>query len=78
MNISVIIPTYQHANTIADCLNTIFNQTKEPHEIIVVNDGSTDDTIEVLDSFADRITLINQENQGANVARNRGFEASQW
>lgn len=76
MKISVIIPTYQHANTIVDCLNTIFNQTKQPHEIIVVNDGSTDNTIDVLSPYTDRVTLINQENQGANVARNRGFEAS--
>jgi glycosyltransferase involved in cell wall biosynthesis len=76
MKISVIVPTYQHANVIHECLNNIFAQSKKPHEVIVVNDGSTDKTAEVLLDFQDRITLINQANQGANVARNRGFEAS--
>ncbi len=74
--ISVIIPTYQHAKTLPDCLQTILNQTVAIDEIIVVNDGSTDNTIEVLKPFADRIHLIDQENSGRAAARNRGFEAS--
>lgn len=75
--ISVIIPTYQHANSIALCLDSIFKQTYPNIEIIVVNDGSTDNTREVLKPFEDRVRIINQVNQGSNPARNRGLrEAS--
>ncbi|PJA47605.1 hypothetical protein CO172_00660 [Candidatus Uhrbacteria bacterium CG_4_9_14_3_um_filter_36_7] len=75
-SISVIIPTYQHGQTIGQCLESIFFQTLQPKEVIVVNDGSTDQTLEVLESFKNKIILINQENQGNQRARNRGFEAS--
>jgi glycosyltransferase involved in cell wall biosynthesis len=71
--ISIVIPTYQHAGEIAACLRSIFAQTLTDYEIIVVNDGSTDNTLEVLKPFADRIKLIDQENRGGNAARNRGF-----
>ncbi len=74
--ISVIIPTYQHATTIAACLESIFAQTLQPLEVIVVNDGSTDGTKDVLERFVDHVTIIEQNNQGSNPARNRGFEAS--
>jgi len=74
--ISIVIPTYQHAREISACLSSIFAQTFSSYEIIVVNDGSTDDTLEVLKPFRDRIKLIDQENRGGNAARNRGFDAS--
>lgn len=74
--ISIIIPTYQHAGEIGQCLASILEQTFTDHEIIVVNDGSTDNTREVLAPFKDRITLINQENRGGNAARNVGFRQS--
>jgi len=74
--ISIVIPAYQHAGEIAACLTSIFAQTFKDCEVIVVNDGSTDDTLEVLKPFLDRITLIDQENRGGNAARNRGFDAS--
>ena len=74
--ISVIIPSYQHAATIAECLASIFAQTRKPDEIIVVNDGSTDDTERVLAAFADRVTIVMQTNQGGNIARNNGFARS--
>ena len=74
--VSVIIPTYQHAQTIAECLESVFAQRLQPFEVIVVNDGSTDRTLEVLKPFLSRIHLINQPNQGGNMARNRGFAAS--
>lgn len=72
--ISVIIPTYQHAKSLPSCLESIFAQTYKDLEVIVVNDGSTDNTTEVLLPFKDRITLINQENAGSNPARNRGLK----
>jgi glycosyltransferase involved in cell wall biosynthesis len=73
LKISVIIPTYQHGDTIETCLLSLFAQTFRDFEIIVVNDGSTDNTAEVLEKYKDRVKIINQENRGAPSARNRGF-----
>src|SRR3989338_7470742 len=75
--ISVIIPAYQHSKELPDCLESIFNQTLKPAEIIAVNDGSTDDTSEILEQYKNRgVKIIKQENKGANSARNRGFDES--
>ncbi|MFH1089572.1 MAG: glycosyltransferase family A protein [Candidatus Uhrbacteria bacterium] len=76
--ISVIIPTYQHAKTISQCLDSVLKQTRKPDEIIVVNDGSTDNTLEILKPYADRITLVNKKNDDGNPnpTRNLGFEKS--
>lgn len=71
--ISVIIPTYQHAGTIAACLDSVLGQTYAPVEIIVVDDGSTDNTQEILAPYSGRISIIMQENRGGNPARNRGL-----
>lgn len=75
--ISIIIPTYQHAATIGACLDAALAQTRKPDEIIVVDDGSTDDTQAVLAPYRDRgVTVITQANAGSNPARNAGFAAS--
>lgn len=75
--VSVIIPAYQHAKELPDCLESLFAQTIKPFEIIVVNDGSTDNTSEVLDLYKNQgVKIIKQENSGANAARNRGFDES--
>lgn len=74
--ISIIIPAYQAEGEIADCLDSIFAQTFQDFEVIVVNDGSTDNTANILLRFGDRIKVITQENKGRNSARNRGFQAS--
>jgi phosphatidylinositol alpha-1,6-mannosyltransferase len=71
--VSVVVPTFQHATTISRCLDSILNQTYRNLEIIVVNDGSTDNTEQVLEAYADRVKIIHQENRGANSARNRGW-----
>lgn len=73
LKVSVIIPVYNHAREIGPCLESIFNQTYHNFEIIVVNDGSTDDFAEHINIYKDRVKLINQENRGSNAARNRGF-----
>lgn len=75
--ISVIIPTYQHGRTLPMCLDSLLSQTRRPDEIIVVNNGSTDDTISRLDVYLDRIIYIDfTDNQGAPAARMAGFERS--
>ena len=76
-SISVIIPNYNRAKLIAATLENMLNQSHVPSEIIVVDDGSTDDSVAVIRSFGDRIQLIEQPtNQGPGAARNRGLEAS--
>ena len=72
--VSVIIPTYEHAETIGACLDAVFAQTYSPIEVIVVDDGSTDNTQEVLKQYVGKIISIKQENQGSNPTRNRGLQ----
>ncbi len=72
MRISVIIPTYNRAYFILDTIKSIQNQTIKPNEIIVVDDGSTDNTKELLEELD--ITYIYQENQGVSSARNTAIK----
>ncbi len=74
--ISVVIPLYNKAHTIVDTLHSVMCQTHTDFEVIIVNDGSTDNGVEVIkQNFNDpRIRIINQENQGVSVARDRGVE----
>lgn len=74
--ISVVIPLYNKAHTIVKTLNTVMCQTYNDFEVIIVNDGSTDNGVEVIKmNFSDRrIRIINQENAGVGAARNRGAE----
>lgn len=76
--ISVIIPLYNKAHTIVNTLNTVLNQTYHDFEVVIVNDGSTDNGVEVIKhNFNDsRIRIINQENAGVSAARNRGIQES--
>lgn len=74
--ISVIIPTYQHGDTIAKCLDSVFGQTFKDTEVIVVNDGSTDDTDTAVRPYLDRIVYKKIDNSGAPKARNAGFALS--
>ncbi|MBI2485130.1 glycosyltransferase family 2 protein [Candidatus Uhrbacteria bacterium] len=74
-DISIIIPTYQHASTLTACLDSVLAQTLPPAEIIVVDDGSTDNTRTVLAPYkAKGVIIIEQTNQGSNRARNVGFD----
>ncbi|MBI2645333.1 glycosyltransferase family 2 protein [Candidatus Uhrbacteria bacterium] len=71
--ISIIIPSYNQARSLPKTLESILTQTMKDIEIILVNDGSTDDTEKVLMPYRDRITYIAQENKGCQVARNVGL-----
>jgi len=73
---SVIVPTYQAAETIAESVASALAQTVPAHEIIVCDDGSTDETTAVLEPYLDRITYLRHENQGAAAARNRGIRVA--
>lgn len=71
---SVIIPLYNKEPHIKRALDSVINQTVQDFEIIVVNDGSTDKSADVVKTFSDaKIRLINQKNAGVSVARNRGI-----
>ncbi len=72
---SVIIPLYNKEKYIQNTLNCVFNQSFDNFEVIVVNDGSTDGSLEILRKFSDhRLKIIHQKNQGVSVARNTGME----
>lgn len=79
-NISVIIPVYNVKKYLRRCLDSLVNQTISDIEIICINDGSTDSSLEILKEYAkkdERIKIINQENQKQGAARNRGLEVAQ-
>ena len=76
MKVSVIIPTYNRSNLVIETLETVLNQTFTDREIIIVDDGSTDDTETALVPYLDKITYIRQENLGVNAARNTALEVA--
>jgi len=75
MDISVVIPTYNRANTIERAVNSVLNQTYKPLEIIIVDDGSTDNTRKVIESIKHPLVkYLYKENGGAASARNYGVQ----
>lgn len=77
--VSIIIPVYNTADYLENCLNSFLAQTYNNLEIICINDGSTDNSLSLLNHYAsidDRIVIIDQENKGVSVARNSGLDIS--
>ena len=70
---SVVIPAYNVERYVGDTIRSVLRQTYTDFEVIVVDDGSTDGTAAVLESFGDRITLVRQPNRGVAAARNTGL-----
>jgi len=68
----VIVPAYNSADFIGQALESILAQTNPPTEILVVDDGSTDNTVEVIRPFGEKVHILRQEHQGVSAARNRG------
>jgi glycosyltransferase involved in cell wall biosynthesis len=75
--VSVVIPCYNHGQYLGDAIQSILQQTYSNYEIIVVDDGSQDNTRAVADVFKGKLRYIWQENQGLSVARNTGIQAAQ-
>lgn len=71
--ISVIMPCFNAETYIADAIESVFNQTYKTIQLIVVDDGSTDETPRILQKFNNHITVIRQPNKGPGPARNRGL-----
>ena len=79
--LSVIIPVYNREKLIARCLESVVHQTFENYEIIIVDDGSTDGSVDIVKQYmlyySDKIHLIQQQNHGAAMARNHGLRTAQ-
>lgn len=71
--ISCIVPVYNGAAYIGEALNSILGQTLRPFEVIVVDDGSTDSTAEIVAEYHQTVSYVYQENAGPAAARNRGI-----
>jgi glycosyltransferase involved in cell wall biosynthesis len=74
--VSVIIPTYNRAHIVCRAIESVLRQTYKNREIIVVDDGSTDNTLIQLRAYDDRIRILSQKNGGPTIARNCGIRAS--
>lgn len=73
MTITVVMPAYNNAEHIAEAIGSVLAQDPPPLELLVIDDGSTDDTVAVAERFGPPVRVIRQANQGSAVARNRGI-----
>lgn len=71
---SVIIPVYNRAALIAETIDSVLAQRFTDFEVIVTDDGSTDDTLRIVERYGDRVRIVRQENRGPGAARNHGAE----
>ena len=77
MFVSVVIPSFNHSKYISRCIKSVLNQTYQEFELIIIDDGSVDSSVDIISRFGDRrITLVQQENSGAHNAINRGISLS--
>ncbi|MCI5737765.1 MAG: glycosyltransferase [Methanobrevibacter ruminantium] len=77
VKVSVVIPVYNVERYLEECLDSVINQTLEDIEIICINDGSTDNSLEILEDYVkkdNRIRIIDQENLGISTTRNNGLK----
>ncbi len=74
--VSVIIPTYNRAHVLPRAVDSVLAQTFQQIEILIIDDGSTDNTPEILEAYGDRLMLLSQKNGGVSQARNVGIRAA--
>jgi glycosyltransferase involved in cell wall biosynthesis len=74
--VSVIIPTYNRGWIVKEAIDSVLEQDFHDYELIVVDDGSVDDTPAILNAYGKKITVLRQANQGVSAARNRGIAAA--
>ncbi|MFO7964141.1 MAG: glycosyltransferase [Desulfobacterales bacterium] len=74
--VSVVIPTYNRSSMVAEAVTSVLDQDFQDFELIVIDDGSSDDTRDRLAPFKNKITYIYQENRGVSAARNRGIRTA--
>lgn len=76
LNIAVVIPTYNRATLLMRALESVAQQSLKPKEVIVVDDGSEDDTAELVKQRFPKVTLLQQDNRGVSSARNLGIQST--
>ncbi len=78
--ITVVIPAYNYQQYVAEAIESVLKQTLLPDEIIVIDDGSTDKTLEVINKYKDDVTVVTQKNSGVIKTKNRGLDmaTSDW
>ena len=77
MKISVIVPIYNTGEYLRKCVDSLCRQTHENIEILLINDGSTDNSLEIMEELAgtdERIRIIDKQHEGVSAARNAGLE----
>jgi glycosyltransferase involved in cell wall biosynthesis len=75
--VSVIIPAFNASPFISQAIESVLNQTYTDYELIVVNDGSTDNTASLVMKYGERLRYVYQENQGLSSARNTGIDRAE-
>ena len=75
--VSVIMPTYNTARYVQESIDSVLEQDYPSIQLIVIDDGSTDDTVDIIRRYGERVVLLTQQNQGAAVARNAGLAAAE-
>src|SRR3989337_2727041 len=79
MSISIIIPTYNRADLVTRAIESVIRQTDSNWELIIVDDGSTDETQQIIKKYLnDKVKYIHQKNAGANKARNLGAKNASY
>src|SRR5262245_52755945 len=74
--VSVMIPSYNSAKSLTDAVDSVLSQTLRDYEVLVIDDGSTDDTESVMSRYGEPVRYIRQRNRGVGAARNRGIKES--
>ena len=77
IKLSIIVPIYNAQNHLKKCIESIINQTEKDIEIILIDDGSTDDSLKICNEYQRkdfRINVIHQKNSGVSIARNQGIK----